>query len=66
MKLGLQISSSLVCSSRSVLKYRKLSHPNIISLMGYSFSEDEIVLITNYVEGSNLDKILFGKEALQV
>lgn len=43
------------------LFYRKLQHPNIITLLGYSFSDDEIILITNYVKGCNLDKMLFGK-----
>ena len=45
---------------------RKLKHPNIISLLGYSFTEDELILITNYVKGSNLDSMLFGKKAVQV
>ena len=40
--------------------------PNIISLMGYSFSEDGIILVTNFVKGCNLDKLLFGKQAIQV
>lgn len=46
--------------------YRKLNHPNIISLLGYSFSEEELILITNYVKGSNLDTMLFGKKAVKV
>ncbi len=41
---------------------RQLNHPNIISLLGYSVNEDEIILITNFMDGHNLDRLLFGKK----
>jgi serine/threonine protein kinase len=45
---------------------RNLSHPNIISLLAYVVSKEEIVLITNYVKGCNLDRILFGSSPKEV
>ena len=33
--------------------------------MAYAMTEEEIVLVTNFVEGSNLDSILFGKKSLK-
>ena len=44
---------------------RTLKHPNIVELMAYAKSEEEIVLVTNFVDGSNLDTILFGKKRLE-
>ena len=41
--------------------YRNLKHPNIVQLHGYAISGDELVLVMNYVDGYNLEKILFGK-----
>ena len=42
--------------------HRTLDHPNIIKLMGYSMDLDnkQLVLITNFVDGASLDKILFA------
>lgn len=40
---------------------RSLKHPNIISLLGYCITRQEAILVTNLVNGSNLDKILFSK-----
>ena len=40
---------------------RKLRHPNIITLMAYSISENQLHIVTNYVEGPTLDKLLFEK-----
>ena len=39
-----------------------LEHPNIVSLFGYIMAEDEVILIMNFVDGSNLDRMLFGKK----
>lgn len=47
-------------------KLRKLSHPNIISFLAYAVSDEDIVLVTNYVSGKNLEKLLFGKKSQQV
>ena len=35
---------------------------NIVSLFGYTMAEDEVILIMNFVDGSNLDRMLFGKK----
>ena len=43
-----------------------MKHPNIVELLAYAMSEEEIVLMTNFVDGSNLDKILFGKKPQEV
>ena len=45
---------------------RDLKHPNIVQLLAYAICEEEIVLVTNFVDGNNLDKILFGKESVEV
>ena len=37
-----------------------------VELLAYAMSEEEIVLVTNFVDGSNLDKILFGKKPQEV
>ena len=39
-----------------------MKHPNIVELLAYALSEEEIVLVTNFIDGSNLDKILFAVE----
>ena len=50
-----------ICSELSISHmFRLLKHPNLVSLLGYSASADEIVLIMNFVSGSNLDTMLFG------
>ena len=46
-----------------VLIKRTLKHPNIISLLGYAQNQERIVLIMNYVQGSNLHQLIFGKES---
>ena len=41
--------------------YRLLKHPNIVSLLGFALSSDEIILIMNFVPEKNLDLLIFGK-----
>ena len=41
-----------------------LKHPNIVSLLGLSASAEEIVLIMNFVTGSNLYILIFGKDKI--
>ena len=36
-----------------------LRYPNIVLLMAYTCEEDNIQIITNYVDGSDLHRILF-------
>lgn len=40
---------------------RDLNHPNIITLFAYCITREEVVLVMNYVNGSNLDKLLFSR-----
>ena len=47
----------------SLLKFcRNLKHPHIISLLAYSMTSEQIVLVTNYVDGNNSDTIIFNKK----
>ena len=43
--------------------YRNMKHPNIINFLGYSMANDEVILVTNFIRGSNLEQILFGKHS---
>lgn len=48
--------------SNTLLLYsRELNHPNIVSLLEHCVTNDEIVLVMNFINGSNLDRILFSK-----
>ena len=51
----------LLCLWLHFTTHRQLKHPNIVSLMGYTKNDDEIILIMNYVDGNNLDRLLFDK-----
>ena len=39
-----------------------MKHPHIISCMGYCATNQQIVLVMNFVDGSNLDMVLFSKK----
>lgn len=39
---------------------RLLRHSNIISLLGHTVTKNELIIVTNYVIGKNLDELLFG------
>ena len=39
--------------------YRELRHPNNITLMAYSINENQLHIVTNYVEGPTLDKLFY-------
>lgn len=43
---------------------RDIRHPNIVRLFGYCLNEEDVVLIMNYVDGSNLDKLLFSAKSV--
>lgn len=51
---------SLVIPYSHLVIYSQLKHPNIVSLLGYTKSVDEIILIMNYIDGDNLDRMIFG------
>ena len=52
------ISNTLII----ILLYsRELNHPNIVSLLAHCVMNDEIVLVMNFINGSNFDRILFSK-----
>ena len=41
------------------LYHSVLRHPNIVLFMGYTCEEDNIQIITNYVDGSDFHHMLF-------
>ena len=41
--------------------YRDLHHPNIVNLLAYAIDEEQVVLVTNYVDGTNLERVIFSK-----
>ena len=41
------------------LSFRKLRHPNIVNLMGVCYEVSQLLLVTNYIDGSNLHQIIF-------
>lgn len=38
-----------------------ISHPNIVMLIGYSIEADHLYLLTELIQGPNLDEIVFGE-----
>lgn len=53
-----------VCHSLCLSLCRLLKHPNIVSLLGYTVSSSEVMLIMNFIEGKNLDSLIFGRPYL--
>ena len=53
---------TLVIPWSHIVIHSQLKHPNIILLLGYTKSADEIILIMNYIDGDNLDRMIFGKK----
>ena len=43
-----------------------MDHPNIVKFYGYATISDEIVIVMSYINGSNLDTLLFGNEKTEV
>ena len=41
---------------------RKLNHSHIITLLAFSLTHEELILVTNYVDGKNLDTVIFSKD----
>jgi hypothetical protein len=44
-----------------ILALWRLSHPNIIMVMGYALEDGTLYFITNYVTGDSLSGLLFGR-----
>ena len=40
---------------------RNLKHPHIVSLLAYCVNNENLILVMNYVDGSNLDTLIFSK-----
>ncbi len=45
----------------SIIICRLIHHPNLVSLFGYTMSNTELMLIMNFVDGENLDSLIFGR-----
>lgn len=41
--------------------FRLLKHPNIISLVGYTVFNDELIIIMNLINGKTLHHMIFDK-----
>ena len=54
------INAMTACNFTS--KYRMLKHPNIVAFIGYATSETELVLVMEFIEGTNLHQLIFGKQ----
>ena len=37
-----------------------LKHPNIVTMLGYSVTPNQLIIIMNLIEGKNLHIMLFG------
>ena len=48
--------------SREVEMHSKLRHPNITQLIGYTFSKKGLLLVSEFIEGEDLEHILFDEE----
>lgn len=42
--------------------HRNLKHPHIVNLLAYALNN---VLVTNFVDGNNLQKIIFDKDLVK-
>ena len=51
----------IYCISIYASSFRKLRHPNIVNLMGVCYEVSQLLLVTNYINGSNLEQIIFNK-----
>ena len=41
-----------------------LKHPNIVAFIGYAASATELVLIVEFIEGTNLHQLIFGPQKI--
>lgn len=57
---------SLVIPYSHLVIYSQLKHPNIVSLLGYTKSADEIILVMNYIDGDSLDRMIFSTKKREV
>ena len=60
LRSKIHINAMTACNFTS--KYRMLKHPNIVAFIGYATSEAELVLVMEFIEGTNLHQLIFGKQ----
>ncbi|XP_065890569.1 uncharacterized protein [Dysidea avara] len=53
-----------IANSAEIKALKLLKHPNIVSLLGYSTAEREIVIIMEFINGKNLHTMIFGKDKI--
>ena len=53
----------MLCMYDDAYHYSALRHPNIVLFMGYTCEGDQIQIITNFVDGSDLHRVLFTEVA---
>ena len=44
----------------------RLSHPNIIKLLGYCREDNELLLVYDYLQQGSLEKLLFESETINL
>ena len=44
----------------------RLSHPNIIKLLGYCREDNELLLVYEYLQQGSLEKLLFESETINL
>ena len=44
--------------------HRMLKHPNIVLFIGYASSETELVLIMEFIDGTNFHHLIFGPQRI--
>lgn len=42
----------------------RLSHPNLVKLLGYCFDDNELLLVYEYMQRGNLENHLFRRKRL--
>ena len=51
---------------QEMLIHRTLKHPNIVTFLGASIGKDNLYIISEYVDGGNLEDVLFDPETQQI
>ena len=61
-KIKILLYSSTNCEICYLFSIRELNHPNIVQFHGCAKIDDEFVIVMSSVNGSNLDRMMFGKK----